>query len=179
MCNNVLKRTQISKIYYFTARVKPRPSDPDQHVRQETYFRALRTNPKTEIVLGHFLSHPVSMPMCNGKGVLTGQFARVLKTEEKGSDVNLATYLLLGAAKNQFDQAVLITNDSDLLMPVRFVRQEFTKRVGILNPHEKPSQALKQEADFVRKIRPGALSVSQFPVQLTDRVGTFAKPAIW
>ncbi|HDH03569.1 MAG TPA: NYN domain-containing protein [Actinobacteria bacterium] len=48
----------------------------------------------------------------------------VLKTEEKGSDVNLATYLLLDAFKKRCDTAVVMTNDSDLAEPVRIARTE-------------------------------------------------------
>ena len=43
---------------------------------------------------------------------------RVMKTEEKGSDVNLATYLLVDAFEDRFDVAVIISNDSDLKEPI-------------------------------------------------------------
>ena len=46
------------------------------------YFRALRTLPTVEIILGHFLSNPARLPLADGSGI-----AEVLKTEEKGSDV--------------------------------------------------------------------------------------------
>ena len=39
---------------------------------------------------------------------------RVMKTEEKGSDVNLATHLLVDAFDDAFNIAVIISNDSDL-----------------------------------------------------------------
>ena len=179
LCNLVLKNTPIDKINYFTARVIPRPNDPDQAVRQEVYLRALATNSKVEIVFGHFLSHAVRMPICDQTGQLTGQYARVLKTEEKGSDVNIAAHLLLDAHLARFDQALVISNDSDLLTPIRFVRRNFRKRVGILNPHERPSQVLLREADFLRRIRLGAVAAAQFPEQMSDKNGTFKKPAKW
>lgn len=177
--HNILKKSDIERIFYFTARVKPTSDDLDKHVRQETYFRALRTNPKIEIVFGHYLSHVVRMPLCNASGVLEGSRARVLKTEEKGSDVNLATYLMLGASLGDFDQAVVVSNDSDLLMPVRFVREKYGKRVGILNPHKRQSRVLAQEANFVRPIRVGAIAKSQFPVVLNDDTGEFRRPTAW
>lgn len=179
LSRKILPNTEIDRIFYFTARVSPRPRDPDQNIRQATYLRALATNPKVEIVFGHFLSHPVTMAECDAAGNTNGRTHRVLKTEEKGSDVNLATYMLIHAARNAFTQALIISNDSDLLTPVRFLREEFGKRVGILNPHRKPSQALSREADFIRPIRPGALQASQFPVQLRDRNGAIRKPATW
>lgn len=179
LCGIILKNVAITKIKYFTARVSPRPGDPNQSVRQDMYLRALALNPKIEVSFGHFLSHPVKMPICDSSGVFTGQYANVLKTEEKGSDVNLAAHMLLDAHKNEFDQAIVISNDSDLLTPIRFVRREFKKRVGILNPHRRQSQVLYREADFVRPIRDGALKASQFPDQLADRNGTFSRPSRW
>lgn len=94
LCGVVLKNTPIDAIKYFTARVKPRANDPDQSVRQEIYLRALATNSKIEVYFGHFLSHPVMMPRCNQDGDPTGEYVKVIKTEEKGSDVNIASHLL-------------------------------------------------------------------------------------
>ncbi|HTR76959.1 MAG TPA: hypothetical protein VMH39_02575 [Gemmatimonadaceae bacterium] len=45
-----------------------------------------------------------------------------MKTEEKGSDVNLATHPPVDAYEGRADVAVLFTNDSDLAEPVRVVR---------------------------------------------------------
>ena len=49
---------------------------------------------------------------------------KVIKIEEKGSDVNLATWLLIDAFDKAFDAAVVLTNDSDLAEPIRQVRQK-------------------------------------------------------
>ncbi len=70
------------------------------------------------------------------------KFVKVIKTEEKGSDFNLATHLLSDGYKGEIDVAVLITNDSDLVAPVRIVREELKLTVGIINPHKKPSRIL-------------------------------------
>ena len=43
------------------------------------------------------------------------KYARVIKTEGKGSDANLATHLLNDTHMDRFDVAVVISNDSDLL----------------------------------------------------------------
>jgi hypothetical protein len=39
------------------------------------------------------------------------------KVEEKGSDVNLASHLLLDAFQNSFDVGAVLSNDSDLVEP--------------------------------------------------------------
>ncbi len=107
------------------------------------------------------------------------KYPRVIKTEEKGSDVNLATHLLHDAHKGRFEIAVVISNDSDLLEPIKIVRQELHKKVGILNPHPNPSRALLPHIDFIKQIRPGVLNAAQFSPTLTDARGRFTKPASW
>ena len=107
------------------------------------------------------------------------KYARVIKTEEKGSDVNLATHLLHDAHMGRFDVAVVVSNDSDLLEPIKIVRAQLCKRVSILNPHPNPSRALLPHIDFIKQIRAGVLRTAQFPPALTDAHGTFTKPAVW
>lgn len=175
----LLPRNQIDCVKYFTARVGARSSDPDQPTRQQLYLRALETlRPKVEIYYGHYLSHEVKMPLANPPKI-GRRFAVVIKTEEKGSDVNLATHLISDAYEDRFDVAALITNDSDLLGPVQLVTQRLRKRVGILNPQEHPSFVLRKAATFFKQIRPSALKNSQFPDELVDGVGRFRKPASW
>jgi len=108
----LLPPNDVRVIKYFTARVEARPGDPDQATRQDAYFRALQTLPTVEIVLGQFLTHPVTLPRADGMGYET-----VLRTEEKGSDVNLAAHLLHDAHRGLIDCAVIVSNDSDLAEP--------------------------------------------------------------
>src|SRR5258708_39947683 len=102
----------------------------------------------------------------------------VEKTEEKGSDVNLGAHLVRDAFQNNFEVAVLVTNDSDLAEPVRIVRQAVFP-VGILNPHQHTSNVLRQSATFVKRIRQGDLLASLFPASITAVKGTFHKPRSW
>ena len=178
LCQLLLPRCQINRIKYFTALVNARAHDPQQPIRQQTYLRALRTIPTMEIVYGHFLSSEVSM-LVAGSPPHAPQYARVVKTEEKGSDVNLATHLLNDGYKKDYDLAVLITNDSDLLAPLKVVRYELNLGVGIINPHSRPSRVLLPHATFIKQVRRGALSQSQFPTTLIDAQGQFHKPATW
>lgn len=108
---------------------------------------------------------------------------QVIKNEEKGSDVNLATHLVLDACRDAYDVAVLISNDSDLEEPLRIIKEEFGKIVGlaapILNPNRHLSNELRKRADFLKEIRGSALANSQFPELLTDGNGTFRRPPQW
>jgi hypothetical protein len=38
-------------------------------------------------------------------------------TEEKGTDVNLATYLLVDGYEGDYEQALVMSNDADLALP--------------------------------------------------------------
>jgi len=178
LCQLLLPKDNIHQIKYFTALVSARPSDPDQPIRQQTYIRALRTIPNLTVVLGSFLTHTVSMLLANPQ---PGQppYVDVIRTTEKGSDVNLATHLLYDAFRGDCDVAVIISNDSDLREPVRIVTQELGRPLGVINPHKHPSKELVQHATFVKQIRKGVLRASQFPTTLTDENGTFYKPKSW
>lgn len=107
------------------------------------------------------------------------QYAEVLYTEEKGSDVNLATHLLMDGFRGLYQVAVVVTNDSDLAEPIRIVRLELGLEVIILNPHLKPSAELNRAATFIRPIRKGPLQASQFPPTMADSKGVFSKPTSW
>ncbi len=178
LCELLLPHHDIQTIKYFTAKVSDRPSNPGQHKRQLVYLRALRTLPNVEIIFGHFLTNKVKMPLANP--VPGGsRLAEVLKTEEKGSDVNIASHLVNDAHNGSFEVAVLITNDSDLLTPMKIVRRELHLPVGIINPYDRFARVLAREASFKKKIRVGVLTSSQFPDTLHDARGTFHKPASW
>jgi uncharacterized LabA/DUF88 family protein len=175
---NYYKSAQVIKIKYFTALVSARVGDPEAPGRQNRYLRALRTLPNLEIHLGHFLTHetwlPYARPQSNGK-----KFACVIREQEKGSDVNLASHLLYDAFKEKYDHAIVVSNDADLFTPMRMVNQDLKKKISILNPQERPSRKLLQVTGFIKQIREGSLAVSQFPPVLTDKKGSFSKPDTW
>jgi len=179
LCELLLPGYSITRIKYFTARVSARMDDPQKPTRQQIYLRALRTIPGLEIIYGSFLSHDVMMPLAEPPPG-GPKFAKVTRTEEKGSDVNIATHLVHDAYQGSFDVAVMVTNDSDLLEPIKIVRQELHLQVGILNPHRHtPSRVLTKHASFIKQIREGPLRASQFPSTLRDAKGEFHKPRDW
>jgi hypothetical protein len=180
-CQASFPGDQVNHIRYFTARVKARPIDPRQPVRQAAYLRALATLPAVTISYGHYLVKPVWMPYATppAGGPAT---VRVIKSEEKGSDVNLATALLVDAFDNDFEQAVVVSNDSDLAYPVEVVKNKFNLPVVVLFPcggNRQPSYHLSQVATSSPMIQSSILAASQFAATLQDAVGTFQKPATW
>lgn len=176
LCREMLAPTNVlGEIKYFTARIKDRGDDPDQPVRQQLYLRALATQPSVSVEFGHFLTSRKMARTVSGEP----PYVLVWKTEEKGSDVNLATQLLHDAHLDRFDVAVVVSNDSDLVSPMRVVRKELGKKIGVLNPHKVRSSAMRPVTDFYKPITAEVLAKCQFPDTMTDAHGTFTKPAGW
>ncbi len=182
LAQTLLARNDIRRIRYFTARVSARPDDVRLPERQQAYLRALLTIPQLTVHLGEFkVSYPW-MPLYDAAAPAGTPIskAQVIKTEEKGSDVNLATYLVLDACRRDCEVAVVITNDSDLREPIRLVSQELGVPVGVINPHPPERRSRAIEATFFRQLRAGAVRASQFPDVLKDPAGrAIRKPAGW
>jgi hypothetical protein len=154
-----------------------KPDNRDAPQRQQVYLRALKTIPSLSIHYGHYLSHVARMPLANPRGGV--RTVEVVKTEEKGSDVNLATYLLLDAFQRDCDVAVVISNDSDLMLPIELAQSVLGIRVGVVNPHPPARRSRALQPTFFKQIRTSALRASQFPAVLRDARGEIRKPERW
>jgi hypothetical protein len=181
LCNRLLTDNEVVYIKYFTARVKSRVGDLDIHVRQNIYLEALRTNPKIEVIFGHFLTSNVWMVKTTDEGKSLDQIKKiqVIKTEEKGSDVNIATHLLVDGFQNKYEAASVITNDSDLKLPIEMVKTVLKKTVGVICPHEKPSKELQRAASFFKTIKAQTYSECQFPEKIVLNGRSIRKPVAW
>src|SRR5699024_5244851 len=157
---------------YCTARVND-PTDPGQTQRQAFYLQALEKHGSVDLIEeGYYSSYAKESAMSrNPSGtraptVLTDPqkhlrwspglpvrrtqdvslLATVRKREEKGSDVNVATHLLVDVLTRAVDAAIVISNDSDLALPIRVARGHVP--LGLINPSKKPlAGALKSKPD--------------------------------
>lgn len=190
LASRVLRpENKIIAVKYYTARVSGR-FDSLAPGRQQVYLDALASVPEVTLHMGTFLSskrfaglvHPPTF-----RPILPTQLAqpwpavvRVHKTEEKGSDVNLASHLLLDAFKDSFDVAAVLSNDSDLVEPIRIATEELSKVVGLLSPVSNPNPQLQSVSKFVRHINVGHLTASQFPDSLKLQDGAvLLRPPTW
>lgn len=168
-------QNDLIKIKYFTAKVQATPKDPDIHIRQNAYLSAVQAHcPMVEFHFGHFLRHRIRIENANPPPATV----EVFKTEEKGSDVNLALHVLHDAWLDAYDCAVIVSNDSDLAEALRLVKEKHRKVIGLVTPGaptRKTSYQLHQHADFVKSIRTWQLQNSQLP----SPVGAIHKPAAW
>jgi hypothetical protein len=145
----------------------------------------LRTLPDLEIILGEFRTRRVRAAVVSPPP----NTIEVFKTEEKGSDVNLAAHLLLDAFLGRYDAAIVVTGDSDLISPIKMVRSALSKPVGVLNPQRnsgpgcrppRRSAGLQNAASFYQdSVTWAQLAAAQFPDTLKDASGTFHKPPSW
>ena len=172
------RRHDVDRVKCFTARVSDTLNDPSKAMRQGICVQALRRfRPTVQVCCGHFLSHRVRMPLVQPqRGRRT---VEVVKTEEKGSDVNLAAHLVNDAWLNAYDCAVVVSNDSDIAEAMRLVKEHHpAKRIGLLLPRTgSPSRQLRKHADFTRPIRTGAMANSQLPDPIPGT--NIRKPAAW
>lgn len=182
LCRRLVPSNPINRIRYFTSKISPRPEAPDGPAHQRTYLRALETIPDLSIHLGHFRSPIVHMPVADPSACDGRRTVEVIKTQEKGSDVNLATFLLLDAFRKESDIAVVVSNDSDLAEPIRVLIQELRVPVGLVNPHPakyRSHELLKLQPLFFKQVRPTALRTCQFPRVLYDDQGEIRCPDPW
>ncbi|MBI1235615.1 MAG: NYN domain-containing protein [Alphaproteobacteria bacterium] len=162
---------------YFTARVSPRAGDEGAPRRQQIYLNALKTIDGLSLHFGRFLTKTKVRPLFADPD----HFVEVWDTEEKGSDVNLAAHLLNDGFRDRYDAALIVSQDTDLCEPMRMVRYDLGKTVGLvwLDGRE-PGKHMKRVASFIRHATPSRLSKAQFPEQIMGRNGHFLrKPGNW
>ena len=147
---------------FFTARVKSNRGSPGTSQRQDTYIRAIQTLDRTFVHEGTFLRLPSG------------------RTTEKGSDVNLATQLLLDCFDKKVDRALVVSADSDLATPIRVATARFGIEVVSAFPLGRNSTKLRQVSTNVVQIREQNLRGAMFDRTIITADGnTISCPPSW
>lgn len=170
----------IQKICYFTSLVKERSSNPGQSYRQLIYLRALETLPNLEIHYGELRYRTKRRPLTRPVPGLP-EIVEIEDWEEKGSDVNLATRLLVDGFNGDYEQAVVVSNDSDLAGPIRYVRDSLGLRATVVNPdyNSHTQRDLASAATRIKRLWKSHLRRSLFAPSIADAQGTITKPSGW
>jgi len=194
----------VSRIVYCTARISGK-YNPGGQRKQDVYLRALEKTPVVDHVeYGRYVAStksaflatrdrkgrpeivhsdwPIMIQDSAGTDVPSARFmALILDIEEKGSDVNVASHLLLDTLGGRVEAAVVVSNDSDLGLPVREARLRVP--VGTVNPTKKQLAGdLKGDpTDGVGNHWWYQLTAADFTAnQLPDPCGgRYQKPAGW
>jgi hypothetical protein len=194
---------RIARITYCTARIDA-TENPSGYADQDVYLKALvNVGSVDHIEFGHYVARVKSAPLAvkepngrprlvspdwpvmvqDGTGTVVSDarfMVSVAHREEKGSDVNVASHLLLDVLLGRIDAALVISNDSDLRFPIEQARERVP--LGLVNPT--PGQtagALRAQAatgaghHFWRKLTPQDFRRHQ----LSDPAGNYSMPKGW
>jgi uncharacterized LabA/DUF88 family protein len=147
----------LDAVYYFSAYATWLA---DAHNRHQSYVAALEHSGVIP-VMGNFKEKQRG---CNKCG--TGWIGH----EEKESDVNLAIHMLRCAYRDEYDEAFLITGDSDIAPSVKMIKGDFpSKKIKLITPPGRwQSKELGAIADKCAKIKDIHLERSLFPEHIID-----------
>ena len=172
MSRSFLKEGQeLVACHYFTARIKKRDHGQSAD-RQKIWFEALESRKDISIHYGHYLLKSVQCKQCGAKWE---------GAEEKMTDVNIATQLLVDAFQDNFDTAIIVSGDSDLTTPVQKTIELFPKkRVVIAFPPKRYSDQLKRVANGYFTIGKDKLRKSLLPDTIMKPDGhMLSRPQAW
>lgn len=192
LCKENEPQAVVLKVKLFTASISAKLSPRGQASLndQTTYLRALEEHCSLlEIIKGKFFPVPGSY-YGNTKPIDFSKKYKVIRPEEKCTDVNIALHMLADATDGIYDQQVLFTNDSDCAPILEMIKQRHPNiRLGVIPPimhsgsegkERYASSEIRQATDWCRKpLRESLLLECQLPEKVSTRKKTFRKPDYW
>ena len=170
LAENLIRQGSLVGVKYFTACVR---ANPPKEARQQAFLGALRTHrPSLEIIYGHYLLKNWQCRKC----------AAVWRSsEEKKTDVNIATQMLSDAFRDKFDTAFVISGDSDIAPPIELIRADIpNKNVIVAFPPNRFSAELKRVATSSFHINQKVVRTALLPNPVIKLDGTeLCKPLKW
>lgn len=186
ICNEQQPSSKITAVKFFTAPVKAKVSTHGQQslVSQAAYLKALRTlHPDTiEIIQGYFIQERGALPRYK-KPIDKNDKVHVWRLEEKKTDVNIALHMYRDVVQKKSDQIVLVSNDSDLVPSLEFIKQDYPEIVvGSIMPRRqlkggKNRVSNKEISDLSDWTRHYLLNIELEQSQLPDVVPAWKKAA--
>ncbi|MGL4744520.1 MAG: NYN domain-containing protein [Dermatophilaceae bacterium] len=192
----------VERVVYCTARIQGQASASGAR-DQDVYLKALKaTGSVDQIELGKYIEKvkyaPLATRDAKGRPVLQRPawpvmvkssagdvpdavfMASFAYREEKGSDVNVASHLLIDVLKGTVDAAIVVSNDSDVKLPIEQARRHVP--VGTVNPSAnrlagdlkgKPTDGVGRH--WWRQLAADDVAANQLP----DPAGGFRRPIDW
>lgn len=173
LTQSLLKPEQcLVAVHYFTARIRATPGNRQDAKRQSTYLDALQTRDMLQIHYGHYLYKNMRCFNCGSQWEAH---------EEKMTDVNIATRMIVDAYEDRYDTALLVSADSDLVTPVREIRERFPeKRIVAAMPPARSSKNLRKAVNASFQIGEANIRKNQLPERIETLSGFILKrPATW
>jgi len=169
MISKLLNENQtLVEIKYFTSRVS---NNPEKQKRQTIYLEALELS-GVKLFFGHYQTTKISCKSCGSAWA---------NYNEKMTDVNIATQMLVDAYDDKYDMAMLISGDSDLVPPMIEIHKHFNnKRVFVAFPPARQNNTVKIHAKGILTIGRKTLADSQLPETIAKPNGyILKKPREW
>ena len=125
--------------------------------------------------------HKTKMPLAKDFDAGKISMVEIIKTEEKGTDVNLAVQMAVDAKDNSFDYAMLFSNDSDMAYSVQIAVRDCEKKVGLyIDRNAISHKVLKENTCYIRRLTPSFLAKHQLPNEIKIQTGrVITKPKDW
>ena len=155
-------------IKYFTSRIT---NNPAKQKRQTTFIEAIESS-GIQIIYGLYKAIDIECRNCGHAWSVSN---------EKMTDVNIATHLLMDAYSDLFDTAILISGDSDLVPPLKAVHSNFpAKSVSVFFPPNRHNNTVAAAAKGFLIIGRKRIVANQLPDDVRKPDGfILKKPAGW
>ena len=169
---------------YFTSRIKRNSTDPDKPKRQALYLRVLKSfEPRVLTIEGNYQVFQSHCKHCNTYISCSNCGTPHFKPNEKKTDVNIATALLVDAFEDKCDQQILVSGDSDYENTLLELRRLFPeKELIVAFPPKRRNNKLvgENKCTLAIDIPEDAFSQTQLPERITLPDGrVIQKPAEW
>ncbi len=179
---------QAPAVKYFTAPILAAFAKSDDSVAcQYHYHTALcaHLGDALEMIKGYHDAKPARAHVWEeGKAARECKMIEIWKLEEKQSDVAFALSAFSDAIRNEVDQVIAVTNDSDFAPAMKMIRQHTQAVVGLIAPARQKTRnvnaALQKHAHWTRThILDEEFSQSQLPPVIRLKNKVVHKPLSW
>ena len=163
LAQHLCGQRRLVKIMYYNS---PLNRNDAAYRAQQQFFDGLRKISYLELKFGHLKKRTVKMYCATCKGMFEDAICRkcgnplpLVKYTDKGTDVHIAIDLLLHAFDNQYDTAILISEDGDFVSAVQEVKRlkKKVENVFFRKRHlaEVADNFILLDAPLINSLRPG------------------------
>jgi len=137
LIRELISDRELVGVYYYVAPLDIKTNE-NKYWKHQRFLEMLDEIPKFKVVL-------CTLKKLKAKN---GGYVYVVK----GDDVKLSNNLLMGAVKDLYDTAIVISGDEDFVDSIKIVRKKYKKKVGNAYFAKSSSYNLRRACDFTVKL---------------------------